>query len=323
MQRAEDKPFIVAITGPTATGKTAAAVAAAKALSGEVLSMDSMQIYNGLTIGTSAPTAREMDAVPHHLVGFQPPEQPYSVAEYQRDARKALQDVIARGRLPIFAGGAGLYLQAVSHPLRFAEAGGASPVRERLQKEAEKPDGPQELIARLAIVDPESAQRLHANNTRRVIRALEIYELTGEPMSRREATWTQEPDELWLVFALTMQREALRKRIGARVDRMVKDGLIDEVRGLLAAGVPREAQSLQAIGYKEIVQMLDGQISELDAIEAIKTHTCQYAKRQMTWLRGDPRVHWLDVSDYADEAALHGALIQWIRTEMERRHENG
>ncbi len=314
------KPFVVAIAGPTATGKTAAAVSVAKALGGEVLSMDSMQIYRGLSIGTAAPTAEEMQGVPHHLLGFRPPETPYSVAEYQRDARQAMADVLARGRLPVFTGGTGLYLQAVSHPLRFTESGGDSAVRQRLQQEAEAPEGPQKLLMRLAVVDPESAQRLHQNNTRRIIRALEVFEQTGRAMSESNTDWREQPDEHWLIFALTMPRDALRKRIAARVDAMLSRGLIDEVRALLSGGVPRDAQALQAIGYKEIIAMLDGQLTEKEAVEAIRTHTAQYAKRQMTWLRGDPRVRWLDVTDYPDTETLHTALAQWIRNEMERIH---
>ncbi len=308
----KQKPRVVAIVGPTATGKTDAAVAVCTALSGEAISMDSMQIYRRLSIGTAKPSAAEMGGIPHHMLSIVEPETAYSVAEYQRDALAAMESVLARGNLPAFVGGTGLYLQAVSHPLRFAEAGGASPVRERLQQEAEQPGGAEALHIRLAKVDPESAERLHVNNTRRVIRALEIFETTGTPMSEAISDWEAEPDQDWRIFALTMPREALYARINARVDIMVARGLIDEVRSLLQSGLPRECQALQAIGYREIVEMLDGRCTQAEAVEAIKMNSRRYAKRQLTWLRRDSRIEWMNLADFDNPSALHAMLVARI-----------
>lgn len=303
------RPLAVSITGPTATGKTDAAVALCQALHGEVISMDSMQIYRDFTLGTAKPTVAEMGGVAHHMLSFLPPDARYTVAEYQRDATATMHEVLGRGHLPVFVGGTGLYLQAVSHPLTFAEAKGAGEIRQRLQAEAEAPEGPANLHAQLMAVDPASAARLHPNNTRRVIRALEVYLETGEPMSAQAHEWEAEPSEHWCIFALTWPREVLYARINMRVDRMIAHGLVDEVSMLLEKGVSRHAQAMQAIGYKEIVEMLDGKCSREDAIEAVKRNTRRYAKRQLTWLRRDSRVEWIDCAAYADGTAMHQDLI--------------
>lgn len=318
----EQKPFVVCITGPTATGKTAAAVAVCRALTGEVLSMDSMQIYQQLEIGTARPSIAEQDGIVHHLLSYVSPQTPYTVAEYQKDAREVMADVLRRGSLPVFAGGTGLYLQAVSRPLGFTEAGFDPSIREELERMAGQPDGAQRLYDRLAAVDPASAAKLHPNNQRRVIRALEVYAQTGVPMSRQTREWEAEPQEDWLIFALTAPRELLYERINARVDAMVRAGLVEEVRGLLAQGVPPECQAMQAIGYKEIVAALNGDSSLADAIEQIKQNTRRYAKRQLTWLRRDSRVHWLDIAEYDDSPALHNVVIARIRNRMEEGGAN-
>lgn len=322
MSAIETKPLVVCITGPTATGKTEAAVALCKALSGEALSMDSMQIYRRLSIGTAKPTIEEMDGVPHHLLSYVEPRAAYTVAEYQRDAWRAMEGVLSRGKLPVFVGGTGLYLQAVSHPLRFAEAGGAGEVRAALQRRAQEPGGPERLHARLAAVDPESAQRLHVRNTRRIIRALEIYETTGEPMSQKTNDWEAEPAQDWLIFALTWPRDTLYARINVRVDKMVASGLVEEVRGLLEDGLSPKCQAMQAIGYKEIASMLRGGCTLEEATETIKRNSRRYAKRQLTWLRRDARVRWIDRTDHTDGRSLTSALLDQIHAHRrEARHD--
>lgn len=313
-------PLVVCIAGPTATGKTDAAVALSKALGGEVVSMDSMQIYRGMDIGTATPTEAEMGGIPHHLLSFVDPAAPYTVAEYQLDALDAIEDILLRQKLPVFCGGTGLYLQAVTHPLSFGGAGFEPEVREALEKEAEAPEGPHRLLARLAVVDPDSAKRIHQNNTRRIIRALEVYELTGTPLSSLQNDWEAEPEQDFMVFALRWPRETLVRRIESRVDRMLEMGLIDEVRSLLERGVPRKAQAMQAIGYKEIVRMLDGACTRKEAVEQVKAHSRQYAKRQITWLKRDPSVRWIDLSDFADQAAVHAEIIRQIKAYEEERH---
>ena len=307
------KPLVVAIAGPTATGKTEAAVAVCEALDGEVLSMDSMQIYRRMSIGTAKPAAAETRGIPHHLLSYVEPGTDYTVAEYQRDARAAMLDVLGRGKLPVFVGGTGLYLQAVSHPLTFGAAGGRSEARVRLEAAADEPGGPRRLFERLAAVDPSSAERLHVNNTRRVIRALEVYELTGTPLSAQQADWEAEPEQDFLVFALSWPRDALYRRINSRVDRMMEAGLVDEVRGLLESGVPPESQAMQAIGYKEVVALLCGGCTREDAVEAIKRNSRRYAKRQLTWLRRDSRVRWVNLESYVSIDAMHSDLVKWIR----------
>ena len=313
--------MVVAIAGPTATGKTEAAVAVCEALGGEVLSMDSMQIYRRMSIGTAKPTAAEMRGIPHHLLSFVEPGAAYSAAEYQRDAMAVMGDVLSRGRLPVFAGGTGLYLQAVSHPLAFGAAGGRSETRARLEEEAREPGGPQRLFERLAMADPGSAARLHANNTRRVIRSLEVYELTGQPISVMHTDWEAEPEQDFIIFALNWPREALYRRIETRVDRMMEAGLIGEVRALLASGVPPGCQAMQAIGYKEMVTMLSGGCTREAAVEAIKRNSRRYAKRQLTWLRRDARVRWVNLEAYGDASEMHGEMIARIREygEMEKQ----
>lgn len=315
------RPLVVAICGPTATGKTEAGVSICEALSGEVISMDSMQVFRGLSIGTAKATPEEMRGIPHHMLSFLEPDAVYTAAEYQRDARRAMAEVLARGKFPVFVGGTGLYLQAVSHPLSFADAGGAGEVRERLRREAEAPGGAEALHARLTAVDAKSAERLHVNNVRRVIRALEIYETTGAPMSEKNTDWAAHPAEDWLIFALTWPRETLYARIHARVDRMMATGLIEEVRGILAQGVPKTAQSMQAIGYKEIIARLNSANCAKEAADEIKMNSRRYAKRQLTWFRRDPRIRWVDLSERAPET-VSGYLVDEIRRYNEyRRHQ--
>lgn len=314
------KPLVVCITGPTATGKTDASIAVCKALDGEVLSMDSMQIYEDCVIGTATPTAAEKQGVPHHLQSFVPPGMAYSVADYQRDASGAMQDVLARGMLPVFAGGTGLYLQAISHPLSFTKAGEDAKIRAELHARAKEPGGAAALHTELASVDPVSASRLHPNNTRRVIRALEVFYVTGIPMSAQTNDWEAEPEQDWLIFALNWPRETLYGRINLRVDEMARAGLVAEVEGLLARGVPPASQTMQAIGYKEIVEMLEGKCTRGEAMERIKMNTRRYAKRQLTWLRRDDRVRWIDLSEYESKTVAQAAIIREITQYKEKAY---
>lgn len=316
------KPLVVAITGPTATGKTEAAITVCQQMNGEVISMDSMQIYRDLSIGTAKPTTEDMKGIPHHLLSFVNADASYTVAEYQRDASAVMNDIIARGKLPVFAGGTGLYLQAVSHPLRFTQAGHASEVRKILEDDASLPGGPALLHKRLEKVDPDSAARIHINNVRRVIRALEVFYETGIPMSQQANEWDAEPEEDWLVFALNWPRDVLYARINQRVDYMIEGGLVAEVERLLQKGVPADAQAMQAIGYREIVAMLRGDATMPEAIEAIKMNSRRYAKRQLTWYRRDARINWLDLSDFSSQQAAHGYIIEEILKKQEERNAN-
>lgn len=279
--------------------------------------MDALQVYEGFDIGTAKAMPEEMAGVPHHLLSYVSPFILYTVAEYQRDAARVMEAVIHRGKLPVFAGGTGLYLQAVSRPMRFTGAPGGGALRAALEAEARQPDGPQALYERLVSIDPQAAGRLHPNNLRRVIRALEVYEETGLPMSAQTNEWEAEPAQDWLIFALNWPRDILYDRINRRVDAMMAAGLPEEVRGLLDRGVPRNSQAMQAIGYKELVAFIDGHASFAEAAETIKLHTRRYAKRQLTWLRRDARVRWLNLETFADAHAVHAEIIAQIRAHKE------
>ncbi|HIT69311.1 MAG TPA: tRNA (adenosine(37)-N6)-dimethylallyltransferase MiaA [Candidatus Aphodomonas merdavium] len=315
------KPLAVCIAGPTACGKTAAAVAVCRALSGEVISMDSMQIYRGMDIGTAKPDAAERGGIAHHMLDFLPPTAAYSAYQYQQDASRVMEDILSRGKLPVFAGGTGLYLQSVKHPLRFAMAQGNEALRQALNEQAQTPQGRQALWQRLCRLDPQSAAGLHPNDVRRVVRALEVLEATGESIRAGEE-WEAPARQDFLTFGLRWPRETLRGRINARVDEMMRRGLVKEVRSLLEGGVPRQAQAMQAIGYKEICRALAGECTMDEAVEQIKIHSRQYAKRQMTWLARDGQIRWLDADTFETPQALHGEIILQIQKYREDQ-ENG
>lgn len=286
-------PKVVCVVGPTGCGKTGLGVALAKRLGGEVVSCDSMQLYRGMVIGTAAPTEEEMQGVPHHMVGVIDPREDYSVARYAADAASCVDDILARGRLPILVGGTGLYLDALlrGHGYASGTIGGA--VRTELERRWDS-EGGETLFAELRRIDPASAAALHPNDKKRVIRALEVYRETGKSLSQHNAE-TQtippryEPIFLGLAYA---DREEMKRVIDLRVDQMAKQGLFDEVRALLARGVPRTATAMQAIGYKECLGCLAGECTEAEAIAEIKLRSRQYAKRQLTWLRRNKDIHW-------------------------------
>ena len=312
------KPLLVCIAGPTACGKTSAAVAVCKALGGEVVSMDSMQIYRGMDVGTAKPTAAERGGIAHHMIDILPPTAAYSVSEYQRDALRVADEILARGKLPVFAGGTGLYLQAIRHPMRFAQTDGNEEIRSRLRAQAETEAGRAELWRRLCAEDPKSAAHLHPNDVRRVVRALEVLEQTGRPMGDAD-DWEAPPEYDFLTLGIRWPRETLRRRIEVRVEEMARQGLVQEVRALLKAGVPREAQAMQAIGYKEICEALAGECTMEKALALVNIHTRQYAKRQMTWLARDGEICWLDADAFESAESLHREMIARIAARQEER----
>ena len=298
---------IICVVGPTASGKTELAVALAKELDGEVLSCDSMQLYRGMDIGTAKPTAEEMQGVPHHLLDIAEPTETFSAGRYQALADPVLQDVLARGRTAIVTGGTGLYMDALISGRSFASAPDPG-LRENLERRLEN-EGAEALLAELRKVDPETAARLHGADHKRIVRALEIYEQTGVPMSVRDAQSREEPPRYraaWIGLFYS-DRAQLYDRIDRRVDRMLEEGLVDEVKRLIASGVPETATALQAIGYKEIAAALRGECSMDDAVAAVKQGSRRYAKRQMTWLRKNPEIFWIDRSTaptLSEETAL-------------------
>ena len=282
------KKRVIGIVGPTASGKTALSLLAAKALGGEIVCMDSMQIYRGMDIGTAKPTKEEQAAVPHHMLDILPPWAEYSVSRYAQDAHA----VIGRVRLPILTGGPGMYLQALSLPLDYGAVGGNEEIRKKYHALADR-EGPLAVHARLAGIDPASAERLHPNDLRRVIRAIEVYELTGVPLSRQSMPGPEDAPYDFQLYALDLPREVLYARIDRRVDEMIRQGLLEEVRGLISAGLSPDAQSMQGLGYKEMLPVLRGEMSLADAAALIKLRTRHYAKRQLTWFRRDGRIRWL------------------------------
>ena len=287
-------PRVLCVVGPTASGKTKMAVALARRFGGEVVSVDSMQIYRGMTIGTAAPTAEEMEGVPHHMIAVADPAEQWSAARFCQAADACIQDILSRGKLPVLAGGTGLYLDALIRGDDFAPGSQGGEVRLRLQRELRE-QGPEALLERLRTVDPETAGRLHLRDEKRILRALEIYEQTGEPMSLRDRRGRQRPDRYEAVYiGLSFRdREDLRRRIDRRVDDMVRQGLLQEVQDLLDSGLPRDATALQAIGYKQFLAVADGAATTDQAVEEGKLRSRQYAKRQLTWLRRNPDIHWI------------------------------
>ncbi len=287
-------PRVLCVVGPTACGKTKMGVLLARKYGGEVVSVDSMQIYRGMTIGTAAPTAAETEGVPHHMVGAADPRENGSAARFVAAADDCIQDILRRNKLPVLVGGTGLYLDAVVAGRTFAPGTAGGEVRRALEKELEA-GGIEPLLEQLRAVDPEAAERLHPADRKRILRALEVYRETGKTISQhneesRAVPRRYEPVYLGLAFA---DREDMRALIDRRVDGMLAAGLLDEVRALRDAGVPPLSTALQAIGYKELLPALDGRVSVAEAAEEIKLRSRQYAKRQLTWLRRNPDIHWI------------------------------
>ncbi|MBG9859333.1 tRNA (adenosine(37)-N6)-dimethylallyltransferase MiaA [Bacillus wiedmannii] len=285
---------VAVIIGPTAVGKTKLSIDLAKALNGEIISGDSMQIYRTMDIGTAKVTKEEMDGIPHYMVDIKNPEESFSVAEFQERVRKHIREITERGKLPIIVGGTGLYIQSVLFDYQFTDDAGDTIYREQMEKLALE-RGVEYVHKKLQEVDPESAERIHANNVRRVIRALEIFRTTGEKMS--DQLEKQENELLYDVslIGLTMDREMLYDRINLRVDIMMDQGLLEEVEGLYNRGI-RDCQSIQAIGYKEIYDYFEDRVSLEEAVSQLKTNSRRYAKRQLTWFRNKMDITWFDVT---------------------------
>ena len=285
---------VICVVGPTASGKTKMGVALAKRFNGEVVSVDSMQIYRGMAIGTAAPTPAEMEGVPHHMIGVADPAESWSVSRFTEAADRCVQDILSRGKLPVLVGGTGLYLDALVRGNTFAAGQQGGAVRQELQERLAQ-EGAAALLAELAAVDPEAAARLHLRDEKRILRALEVYRETGETISEHDRKSRETPDRYdALYIGLSFRdRQDLRERIDRRVDVMVEQGLLDEVQALLGSGLPRDTTALQAIGFKQFLAVADGTTAVADAVEEVKLRSRQYAKRQLTWLRRNPNIHWI------------------------------
>ncbi len=283
---------LLAIAGPTAVGKSAVAVALAQRLQGEIISADSVQVYRGLDIGSAKPTPAERQGVSHHLIDICDPDERYSVARFQADCDAAVAAVRRRGHLPILVGGTGLYMRAALRAYAFTREEHDPALRAALQAEAQA-EGTAALHARLARHDPAAAQKIHPNDERRILRALEVLAQTGRPISESQVQHQAPPRYDYLLVALTRERAALYADIEARVEAMLDAGWEDEVRGLLAR-FPPDAPGLAALGYAELIAYLQGRLPRAEAVGLIKRNTRRFAKRQLTWLRAEPRIRWVE-----------------------------
>lgn len=285
---------IICIAGPTASGKTALAVELAKELNGEVVSCDSMQVYKRMDIGTAKPTEEEMQGIPHHMIDVAEPDEDFSVSRYCSMAAPIVDDIVARGKTAIIAGGTGLYMDSLIRGNAFAPFPSTG-VRERLEAQADS-EGMEAMLSRLSSIDPEAAARLHLSDRKRIIRALEVYLETGQTITEHNRKTQLIPPKyspLWLGLDFD-DRAELYRRIDARVDLMLEMGLIAEIQGLLASGIPPKCTAMQAIGYKEFVSALHGEETIAQATEEVKKSSRHYAKRQLTWFRRNPNLHWLN-----------------------------
>ena len=281
------------LTGPTASGKTALSIRLAKAYDCEVVCMDSMQIYRRMNIGTAKPMPDEMDGIVHHMIDVAEPDEAFSVARYQEMAEECIADIQHRGKRALLVGGTGLYLRALRQPMAMGDVAADQSLRDELEALAAAPEGKQKLHDMLAEVDPATAARLHLNDVRRAVRALEVYRLTGVPFSQQHQIQTESRFR-YRVASLTMERSLLYGRIEQRVDLMLQQGLVEEVRGLLNEGIPASCQAMKAIGYKEIVPLLQSEATMEETVYLLKLNTRHYAKRQLTWMRREEDVCWVD-----------------------------
>ena len=303
------KPRLLVIAGPTASGKSALALDLAEQLNGEIICVDSLTVYRGLAIGSAKPTAEQQQRVPHHLLDIREPTDPCTASDFRTAAAAAIHEIAGRGKRPILAGGTGLYLRSLLRGLN--KAPGEDPVlREALRERLER-EGGAVLLAELAKVDPDTAQRLHPNNRNRIIRALEVFQTSGIPLAQFQAEhgFADSPYHA-LQFCLDLPRPKLYQRIDERVDAMLAAGLVAEVQGLLQSGVPADCKPLQAIGYKEVVAYLQGNHDQTEMTRLIKRNPRHFAKRQLTWFRAEPEMQWVAYPE--NSATIHSAAATFF-----------
>lgn len=290
---------LIILTGPTAVGKSALSVALAKRIGGEIISADSMQVYKYMDIGSAKIRKEEMNDIPHHLIDVLMPEDEFNVVRFQQLAKEALTGIYERGHIPIIAGGTGFYIQALLYDIDFSIEEDHSEIRKRLEAEAAAVGGPETLHQRLSRIDPKSAAAIHPNNQKRVIRALEFWELHGYPISRHNEQQRQRTSPYsFCYFVLTDERARLYEKIEARVDLMLSEGLVDEVLRLKSMGCNSQMVSMQGLGYKEILNYLEGSCTLEEAVYQIKRDTRHFAKRQLTWFGRERDVLWINKKDY-------------------------
>ncbi|MDF9841041.1 MULTISPECIES: tRNA (adenosine(37)-N6)-dimethylallyltransferase MiaA [unclassified Paenibacillus] len=313
----ETKHKVLVLLGPTAVGKTRLSLELAEAYNAEIISGDSMQVYRGMDIGTAKISTAEMNGIPHHLIDIHDPEEAYSVAEFQEQGKRLIAEISGRGRLPFIVGGTGLYIESLCYGFRFSEAVADEAFRAEQDAYAET-HGAEALHARLAAVDPASAERLHPNDRRRIIRALEIHHQMGTTLSANKAEQTREsPYELCLI-GLTMDRKILYRRIEDRIDQMLEQGLIAEVQGLLDKGYHRSMVAMQGLGYKEIAAYLKGELTYEEAVTLLKRDTRRFAKRQLSWFRHMKEIEWIEDFNEQNYPANLAKIREIISRKLDR-----
>lgn len=307
------EPLIV-ILGPTAVGKTDVAIELAKKIQGEIISADSMLIYKYMDIGTAKPKFEERQGIPHYLIDIITPDQPFSVADFLLEAEKKIKEIRKKDKMPMIVGGTALYLKAITEEFYFPETESDWELREKLNQEAEN-FGNQYVHERLAKIDPITASRLHPNDLRRVIRAIEIYELTGVALSAQPKKEKRSNYQI-IKIGLIRPREEIYARINQRVEEMIKQGLVEEVRQLLEMGYDEYLISMQGLGYKQIVPYLKGVYSLDRAVELLKRDTRHFAKRQLTWFRRDEDIHWIEINRYSSQLQVVAEIMKVIKANI-------
>lgn len=296
MQDNFNKAKVIVICGPTASGKTALSIEVAKKINGEIISCDSMQIYKDMNIGTAKPTKEEMGEIKHYLIDYVLPTERYSVAEYKKDAKKAIKEVIEKGKIPIIVGGTGLYVDSLIYEIEYPEIKFDEEYRKKLEKEVEE-EGLEKLYEKAKKIDPIAIQKISKTDKKRILRVLEIYHATGKTKTEQEIiSRKKEPEYDYKVYGLLWDRQKLYDRINLRVDIMIEQGLIEEVKTILKK-YSKFPTAMQGLGYKEVVQYLNKEITKEEMIEKIKQETRRYAKRQMTWFRKNKQTIWLNAED--------------------------
>ncbi len=311
--KTEKKPLII-LTGPTAVGKTDLSIKLAKAVNGAIISADSMQVYKHMDIGSAKVTPEEMQGVPHFLVDCLEPADEFNVVVFKRMAEEALDEIYAAGKLPIVVGGTGFYIQALLNDIDFTDCAEDTSYREKLEKIAETPEGVARLHEKLMEVDLESAEKIHANNVKRTIRALEYFYLTGERISEHNERERQKESAYnSAYFVLNLPRQILYERIDKRVDMMIDAGLEEEVRALIGMGCNRDMVSMQGLGYKEMIDCINGQISLEEAVYTIKRDTRHFAKRQLTWFGREREVIWVNKQEFENSVEILEFMLNILR----------
>lgn len=309
----KNKENLFVLLGPTAIGKTDISIDLAKKMNGEIISADSMQIYKYMDIGSAKVTKKEMKDIKHHLIDFLYPDEEFTVANYKCRAEKLITEISNNNKLPIVAGGTGLYINSLVYDLHFTQVAPNEVFRNKLEKIAEE-KGNEFLHQKLAEIDELSSEKISINDQKRVIRALEIYEVTGKTMSEYNKNFRKPVEKYNLVMVgLNMDRAKLYERINLRVDIMIESGLVEEVKHILSKGYNKDLVSMKGIGYKEIIMYLEGTLTLVESIELIKQKSRNYAKRQLTWFRRDDRIKWVDLDDYSLKESLSNEIIEYTK----------